>query len=663
MNSVVITPSFTGFVDTNFAPDPYVFDRTKGAISPRNDFVVSRNKDGTILSHYRDDIWDFSVYDPTGSKKLRFENIEDPIHRAEAKKLAFLHLVFGKGKSGTVMAPTTLYKRHQRTVVPLCRFAKKESLTLKEFFESENALEKYGKKLMLEHVSLIPDFTSLISFLAALDNENTGIDIKRPKALAMRLGRWYYSNYNIEQTPVIPVSIFKEASAQRWAHFEKAYSHADNLIGIIGRIAENPLYAVAKTRGKASNGEYYTAKTKGFVSWNNAVSECGLNSFFNEYDVKNRRELEHYMGSLFYTCKHLILSYTGMRNDEVKLLEHGSMGESKQGKTTQIIGVTKKVHGVLTENKWVTAPEIKKVVFFMERIGQFVFSKRLIDAKEKPLFVSMKLVRMQSVSGLTSFKDLSGAYKDAHNELPLIGSSILIQEEHIRELESITPGRDWRGDEKFKVGKPWPFGYHQYRRSLAVYALNSGVVSIAALEQQFGHLFREMTAYYGNGAGSAKSLVGADDPYHLKSEMKRIKPIFDFLSYAKNVLFSDEPSYGSHGNYVNKREESVMDYILDNRENTIKKFEKGIMYYKETVLGGCTSPEPCDSHLMGSFVACFGCEGADLKKKKVKNAIREQKEFLEELEEGTMEYRMEDRELKILEDNYEIMKRKENGGV
>ena len=63
-------------------------------------------------------------------------------------------------------------------------------------------------------------------------------------------------------------------------------------------------------------------------------------------------------------------------------------------------------------------------------------------------------------------------------------------------LEQIEFNRDWRNDENFKIGQPWHFKNHQYRRSLAVYSIQSNIVSLGSLQKQFKHLFREMSYYY-----------------------------------------------------------------------------------------------------------------------------------------------------------------------
>ncbi len=50
--------------------------------------------------------------------------------------------------------------------------------------------------------------------------------------------------------------------------------------------------------------------------------------------------------------------------------------------------------------------------------------------------------------------------------------------------------------EGIEVGKPWPLTFHQYRRSLSVYAHRSGMVSLPALNGQLQHITDEMRAYF-----------------------------------------------------------------------------------------------------------------------------------------------------------------------
>ena len=117
--------------------------------------------------------------------------------------------------------------------------------------------------------------------------------------------------------------------------------------------------------------------------------------------------------------------------------------------------------------------------------------------------------------------------------------------------------------------------------------------------------------------------------------------------------------YGAHGAYVERHEKDIKDYILEDRAETLRKYEKGLLKHKETAVGSCASLYACDSHLTGSFVACFGCSDGETKKSKVENTIRIQKRLVESLDKDSVEYRSEARDLGLLEKHLAIMERKD----
>lgn len=73
-------------------------------------------------------------------------------------------------------------------------------------------------------------------------------------------------------------------------------------------------------------------------------------------------------------------------------------------------------------------------------------------------------------------------------------SQITIKEEDLRMARLLTPSLD---SERFKVGLPWPFAWHQLRRTGAVNMLSSGDVDDSSLQLLLKHHSRVMTLYYG----------------------------------------------------------------------------------------------------------------------------------------------------------------------
>ena len=236
------------------------------------------------------------------------------------------------------------------------------------------------------------------------------------------------------------------------------------------------------------------------------------------------------------------------------------------------------------------------------------------------------------------------------NELKLDYDELKITDSDKKEIQEIEFNRNYKNVE---IGKAWRFKSHQYRRSLAVYSIQSGIVSLGTLQIQLKHQFREMTLYYTNGASYAKKLFNIPKD-HIANDFDQIKPELETLAYIKEVLFSEDKLFGIHGNFVEtnskqKRKKDFNIYFLENRNKILKQFKNGEISYKETALGGCISTEACDSKLSCSITACFDCHGGILKKSKIDNVIQKQKEFMSFLDSNSIEYRTEEEELNKIE--------------
>jgi hypothetical protein len=227
-----------------------------------------------------------------------------------------------------------------------------------------------------------------------------------------------------------------------------------------------------------------------------------------------------------------------------------------------------------------------------------------------------------------------GIYKDM---------AIDVNEDDISDLELIDPFRNWRADKKIKKGKCWPITAHQFRRSLALYASTSGLVTLPSLKRQLQHLTEAMSAYYSRGSGRAIDLLG--DGSDFIEEYNNAQPESEVASYVKNVLLSDERMFGAHGNWINKDKGERKVVYLGARENLQQQFKNRKMAYQETMLGGCTTTSPCKEKAMRNIVACLDCSGAVIKPERLNRVIESQRVVVKNLDEKSIEYRIESEDL------------------
>jgi hypothetical protein len=117
---------------------------------------------------------------------------------------------------------------------------------------------------------------------------------------------------------------------------------------------------------------------------------------------------------------------------------------------------------------------------------------------------------------------------------------------------------------------------------------------LPTLKRQLQHITQEMSMYYARGSAFAKAFVDADNT-HFAKEWVEAQGLSEYLAYAEQVLFSDERLFGGHAAWMQSRAVQVSPVSVYSREQTVRMFEKGELAYRESVLGGCASVEPCKS--------------------------------------------------------------------
>ncbi|HJW26929.1 MAG TPA: hypothetical protein VJ576_18665, partial [Rhodocyclaceae bacterium] len=91
----------------------------------------------------------------------------------------------------------------------------------------------------------------------------------------------------------------------------------------------------------------------------------------------------------------------------------------------------------------------------------------------------------------------------------------------------------------------------------------------------------------------AKNFIG-DDKRHFGLEWQETQPVSQYLSYAAHVLMTDDVLFGAHPNWIDHRLRDADGIVLQDREITLKRFQKGQMAYRETPIGGCVNVGDCE---------------------------------------------------------------------
>lgn len=609
------------------------------------DLVVSKTLSGESLSTYKENIWDFTPYisNPSQPTLIDFTKRIAKTNIADVKKIMLLLMFFGNGKNGSQYSASTLHHFFDDTLTPLSKYAIKHNITIKQILENSDYLINFIDS-SCKNRGKIQATISLLSFLNTQQNNVTKISFKKDEKVSSLLKRRYYFYDNqLHQTELIPSRILYESIQQRWAQIDEIN---DNLSCILNFLEEYLFCDKYSEIIKTVKEKYKKFDDK--AEWINFIKRHTLEQLFVKYGVKNRLTFKKFIIDIQGTSKHLILAYTGMRNGEVLNLKTNCLDEKAlPNGICRVISTTSKFVGRKQEASWVTTKSIKKVLHILHSINRVIANYYQVSITEMPLFISSDFLLDKYKYSLKALPPRRNFIST--NELKLNYNKLKITVSDKDEVQNIEFNRN---NTNIEIGKIWGFKSHQYRRSLAVYSIQSGLVSLGALQIQLKHQFREMTLYYSNGASYAKQLFNVPKG-HIAYEINDIKSDIDTLAYIKDIIFSEEAIFGGHSTFVknniNSQNDSFQIYLQKNREQTAKQFKNGNIAYTTTALGGCVSVERCDAILSRSFVTCIDCNQSIIKPSNIDHIILKQKEFISFLDLNSIEYRTEIEELNQLE--------------
>lgn len=575
------------------------------------EFLISRTATGEVVSRYQDDKWIMKVYDARGVRIYDFvvwaEGSDSPlvtviIEEMKRIQLARLYL-FPKPRKPSSLGITELKK--------LALLALKNDLSLSQLFENEDLkrllLPSFAEQelnamkimlLLLKELFYLrvnnPDFKFAPSDYAVIERMQALYD-KHPKA----------QRDDPQQTKLIPSRLYAAFIAAFNAELDTFNAHGDAIVKFYRRRKENPRFGQYAARAR---------KYKDSIPWTSAVSQEGLDSFFDKQCITNWIELLGYLFEIQTAAKYWIHFFSGMRANEARHLPADSYTTiSTAGADITILrGYTSKIAGQnQTETFWITTPIAEKAVVaarYTGRIAALLCDFDESDLSQYPLFPAL-LKKSGSYRAFKGAPVIGGAVGARQKRLTARWPDLVVQEVDILELEQFDRFRDWRNDPDVKVGQVWPLATHQCRRSLAIYCARSGMVSVGSLGLQFKHLSEVMTSYYRRGSSFALNFLQTDEAQGWLEELEYERLKAQYIDYETNVINSTSRLWGGEGNRIQvARDKSQPLIITTDRAITENKFLKGEMTYKLGPIGGCTNIEPCDKISFTSIFACIDCE-------------------------------------------------------
>ena len=638
-------------------PDAYEYEKGQLLVRPGADFVMTRDEQGEVKSLYGDDVYDYAAYDTRGLRtKIHISKNIPKTYQDDARWLFFLIERVATGRNNNNLGVNRLYGYFMGPIRALCDFSFQKNLSVFDVLSSKKLLAVYVNNNVSKK-SFVSSFLPFCRHLIDLGCDKLGVKVALSDEIISRLKNLAKQHDDAtEQTAVIPPRLYGIFVNQAWeviAEYEQMREPFLNFITAIGNLPPN-------RHLKSEGGMSQTDRAKvilPFLENEHIKKVVKKYQWLSIYTGINRGKVSFYINNLQRVCKDLIHFYSGMRDSEASQLPYNSLSVDKHNnrKHARLLGYTFKYTGNKTQGAWVTTMEIERVVQVLQDIANVLVRYTDLNANKRfkytgnlcPLFLStgyltnkcgIRTMYPKGVSSDVTKKIISNPLYDVEK--------FRVTEEDIKFLEMFEPERHWRVSE-FAIGEIFKFKSHQFRRSLAVYSQQSGLVSIGSLQTQLHHLFRETSYYYANNAENC--VFDASDSEHVAQEFARQKATADFAAYIQDILFSDEPLFGIAGKLIEhtiKPEiKNQRQWVLDNRKETEKAFKDGKIAHQNTPLGSCASTAPCDEKLTRNLLGCFGCKDACLKLSKVNKVIDRQTLLVAKINKSTVEYRFEKSEM------------------
>lgn len=636
------------------APDNYIFNANS---IPDDSFVVSKDKDGKTVSIYGDLSWNRTPYSQNGKTIwLRFpfyksdsmDLLQELIHK-EAKWVIFLMMWYRKG------APLShaYLEKHCYFLQTLSQYCYSKKIKFIDFFNDIKEIKEFAN--LSESKSHLNSLSAIILELRKVPSEISRYNIDSSKKFLFLKEKIYNKNANYKQTAPIPTRIYSEIIFNINREINDFLNVSDKIFDLLSKCLASPYYGRSDSFIKKYNTKNPNNKVKKQLTFLEILSEHGLEEYFKKNQIlMNIPGLGSLISNIQFLIKLQIHVFTGMRDSEVDNLPYDCLEKTvANGISHYLINgyTTKFNNGLRKEVRWVTSKEGYDAIKNAQKIADLIYSYLEVEnkSKDKPLFISTAYLNFAG----SKFKDviLTTSSLNANRYSSLLKKiSPIIEEQDIIELENIDLHRAWRSEKDYQIGKNWPIRTHQMRRSLALYAQRTGLVSLPSLKRQLKHITDEMSMYYSKGSSYAKNLINQED--HFGKEWQDAQPVSSALSYISNVLLSEDTLDGGHGNWVEHRlKNNKNTVIMESREETIKRFKKGEMAYKETLLGGCTKVGSCDQPALNWLdTDCLtkGCKNMVYNVPKLEKVIIAQEKLVNSLDKESLEYRTENADLNAL---------------
>ncbi|WP_350612573.1 hypothetical protein [Pseudomonas sp. HY7a-MNA-CIBAN-0227] len=615
-------PTFNQFSE----PDSHPFKTNTADLKirlPGEDFVISRDEQGNITSRLTDMTWELGSYAQT-TRSYTSINFDTNIKNLNSElidqhRLLLLLILHPPQGFNNNLSVNTIIRRHS-LLSKAAKYSLLHDISIYNIFSSHEWFVPFAITLSKR---LKEELYALGRWLYKLGNILPFTSVKPPKKITKRKNRSTYS-----QTPVIPQRIYTDILTElvrKTSEFESRWSL---IRSFMSKRQETPSFATSRSRSRNKQSDLSNFEAE--------ATAHGLREYLLNCGVKSTNQLGRLLSEIQYSCKLLIHAYSGMRDDEAYSLGINPISyELIDGNNvTWVIGTTTKLEKGRKKTQWIIGAPGVKACKIAADISEFIYTYSAIVSatEEKMLFPNVSALSHGKFAKNSDSRIVPADLVHVKFAKFLRSDETVISEADLQDLYLTEIGRDWANERKLAVGKHWHFTSHQFRRSLAYYAIDGGLVQLTSLKRQLQHLSLLMTIYYAKGFTQYGSFFG-DDPDHFRYEYHECKPTVQALTYFRDVFQSTVNLSGGHGTWIEnfiKSQGPVK--VAAKKEETLESFKRGEIFFVSRPTGGCTKPS-CNLWIIDPIAACSfkGCANSVINPLKMRKALFIYEQFTTEL--------------------------------
>ncbi|UUA72096.1 hypothetical protein [Cellvibrio sp. QJXJ] len=663
------------------------------------EFVISRDKLGNVISRFKHNKWDWRIYG--ASNTYNFESWWDINTRGamdtlalqiveEMKTLVWLCMFESTANAGRSRGISRLNQ-----VLCILRALAKIAHALNTTLGGAESNAQFQVALRSSIVNADKGFSYQFVTIKGLlidaafwhTTKNIKCEVPRivPEAdlsdmLSVLLKNSLLAEDKREQHPLIPTRLFARVISGAQQRLKAIEPFFPSIEAYIVALQTDPTYCVDHYIDYQINTRrirLHRSNNK-FLAWKEAMNQClstaetikrfGLDTYVERKALEQLRTLDTHITELQTLCVILIHAFSGMRSSEVKVMPFEPIAHSSAkgfGDLPVLVSHLKKFTDKGNYSSpliWATSKEGVYAVRIAQQLARLKWIRRNTTSNsfpsDAPLFIG-ECCDKTSVKPHYQIPIANTIFSSRHWRNASESLGLTIEAEDLDELRVFDAFRAWDDNPEFEAGNYWPLTSHQFRRSVAVYASRSGMVSLPTLKTQFKHLSEVMTALYSENSTYAQNfLIGENGkPIDGGSILQSFRDAAAFnmsVRFHEQVIQSENLLSGPIGTQIQRaKEKNTLPKIFTSKDETQKAVKQGRFSYRETPVGGCVKKGSCTHFAIDLVLPCTsGCEHAILKPDKLDTYIESLRFDMKTLSPNSRPYQLIVKEIDFINSTY-----------